>query len=86
MEGSPVTIARVQELLSVQFTYSKPDDDYLLGICRFDGDWEYDFETSDTWKPEQTTEESLGESGEEDTGATDTWKSSKVGRRIRRKM
>lgn len=58
--------ARVQDHLTVQFTYSKPDDDTVIGICRFDGDFEDDYETIDTRKPEQTATESPGEFEEED--------------------
>ncbi len=71
MANAPVTFARVQDHLSVQFTYSRPDDDEVIGICRFDGDFEDDFETIDTWTPKQTTEESSVESGEENQGGSE---------------
>jgi len=45
-ESQAMTV-RVQDHLSVQFTYSKPDDDEVIGICRFDGDFEDDLETED---------------------------------------
>ena len=58
----PMT-ARVQDHLATQFTYSRPDSDDVIGICRFDGDFEDDFETIDTWKPEQETESCEDEFG-----------------------
>lgn len=70
MAGSPATTARVQELLSVQFSYSRPDDENLLGICRYDGDWEYDIEAEKLWK--KSPKKSIaGEPGCEDQPGTE---------------
>lgn len=57
---------RVQDHLAMQFTYSKPDDDKIIGICLNDGDWEYDNETIDTWMDQQETKDGSCESGEKD--------------------
>ena len=86
MKNAPVISARVQDHLKVQFTYSRPDDDTVIGICRFDGGFEDDFETIDTRKPEQTAEESSGESGQEINRETCSWSNHTVGRRIPKKM
>ena len=43
MKDQQAIVVRVQAHLSVQFTYSRLDNDDVLGIERFDGDWEDDF-------------------------------------------
>jgi len=58
--------ARVQDHLAMQFTYSKPDDDKIIGICLNDGDWEYDNETIDVWTDQKEAADSSCSSGGSD--------------------
>lgn len=67
MKNSLAIVARVQAHLAMQFTYSRSDDDDIIGICRFDGDFEDDYTTDDSWKPKQETEEGESESRCEDS-------------------
>jgi len=62
----PALIVRVQDHLSIQFTYSKPDDDNVTGIFRNDGEWHDDFETEDVWA-ERAPTNSESESGCKDS-------------------
>jgi len=45
----PITV-RVEDLLSIQFTYTKLDDDTVIGLCHYDGDWRHDFTTEEPRK------------------------------------
>jgi len=50
-----VITVRVQDHLSIQFTYSQPDNDTIIGIALNTEDWKYDFEAEEFWdkKPEE---------------------------------
>lgn len=73
---------RVQDNLSIQFTYSKPDNDDVIGIYRNDGEWKYDIEAEEFWD-EPKTQNCVVESGSEI--GRDSWQDQAAGRRVPRK-
>lgn len=73
---------RVQDHLSVQYTYSLPDNDTVIGIHMNSEAWKYDTEGEAYWD-EPTTQDSVVESGGE--AGRDSWKDQRAGRRVPRK-
>ncbi len=65
----PMTV-RVEDRLSAQFTYTKPDDVIVIGLCHYDGGWQHDFTTEEPRK-ERTTERSLRQIEERDCSGSE---------------
>lgn len=63
-------VCRVQDHLSIQFTYSEPHNDEVVGICLNNGDWEYDYTTEDIWKKQsqRAQEDGTPEPAQQDRG------------------
>ena len=53
----------------MQFTYSRPDNDDITGICRNDGAWKYDTESEAYWdkRPQENCAVQSGEEAECET-------------------